>query len=85
MNGVTFNWKEDQSNKNNIGFIAQNVEKVLPELVKIDNDGIRSVSYMHMVAVLTEGIKEQQKIISNQQILIDSLKKDIEQIKNKIN
>ena len=40
---------------------------------------------MHMVAVLTEGIKEQQKIISNQQILIDSLKKDIEQIKNKIN
>ena len=38
-----------------------------------------------MVAVLTEGIKEQQKIISNQQILIDSLKKDIEQIKNKIN
>jgi hypothetical protein len=39
--------------------IAQEVEKVLPELV-VENDGVKSVSYGNIVGVLIEAIKEQQ-------------------------
>lgn len=50
--------------KHQIGVIAQEVEKVLPELVK---DGeVKSVNYANMVAVLIEAIKEQQAIIEKQ-------------------
>ena len=47
-----------------IGVIAQEVEKVLPELVKESADGIKSVAYQNMVAVLIEAIKEQQEQIN---------------------
>jgi hypothetical protein len=43
--------------------IAQEVEKVLPELV-VESDGVKSVSYGNIVGVLIEAIKEQQKEIN---------------------
>ena len=61
---------------NQIGFIAQNVESVFPELVLTDNNDIKSVNYSQMTAVLLEAIKDQNKIISQ-------LRDDIELLKNK--
>jgi hypothetical protein len=57
LEGVRFDWIDNDSPS--IGVIAQEVEKVLPELVE-DTDGVKSVSYGNIVAVLIEAIKEQQ-------------------------
>jgi len=64
LQGVNFTWRSDDSHIRDIGFLAQDVQKVFPELVVRDqNDGLLSVKYMNMTAVLTEAIKEQQKEI----------------------
>jgi hypothetical protein len=56
-----------------IGVIAQEVEKVLPELVNEGPDGIKSVAYQNMVAVLIEAIKEQQEQINELKARLDNL------------
>ena len=55
MRGVRYDWKE--SGKSSIGLIAQEVEEILPELVN-EQDGIKSVQYANIVAVLIEAVKE---------------------------
>jgi hypothetical protein len=61
LKGVSFNWKSND--KADIGLIAQDVETVFPQLVSTDSKGIKSVEYGNLVAVLIEGMKEQQKQI----------------------
>ena len=56
MRGVTFD-REGQSDRK-AGVIAQEVEAVLPEVVKTDELGYKSVCYGNMVSVLIEAIKE---------------------------
>ncbi|MDZ7832992.1 MAG: tail fiber domain-containing protein [Desulfobacterales bacterium] len=62
--GVSFDWKTEEysgmgfSNKRQIGLIAQEVEKVVPELVKTGADGYKSLSYAKLTAVLVEAVKE---------------------------
>lgn len=46
-----------------IGLIAQDVETVLPELVRADEDGYKHISYQHFTAVLVEAIKEQDAAV----------------------
>lgn len=66
INGVTFDWKESKSTS--AGIIAQDVEKVFPELV---SDGIyKTVNYNGLIGVLVESIKE--------------LKQEVEFLKNKL-
>jgi len=57
LEGVRFDWIDNDTPS--IGVIAQEVEKVLPELVE-ETDGVKSVSYGNIVGVLIEAIKEQQ-------------------------
>ncbi len=80
LRGVSFDWKK--SGERNVGFIAQDVEKVIPELVSTGADGFKSVRYGNLVAVLTEAIKEQQLQIEKQQKEIDELKNEFERLKN---
>ena len=57
LRGVRFTWKE--TGVETVGLIAQEVEKVLPELIGTNADtGLKSVSYANMVAVLIEAVKE---------------------------
>lgn len=78
INGVTYDFRvEEFPNRNfpeskQLGFIAQNVEMVLPEVVKTNNDGFKAVDYAKITALLNEAIKEQQAQISNQEVLIQS-------------
>jgi hypothetical protein len=58
LRGVSFDWLESGSSE--IGVIAQEVEAVLPDVVSTNDEGIKSVKYGNMVAVLIEAIKEQQ-------------------------
>lgn len=62
LEGVSFNWKN--SGGAELGLIAQDVEKVLPELVVTNpTTGLKSVKYGNIVPVLIQAIKEQQKEI----------------------
>ena len=70
-----------------IGFSAQEVEKLFPEVVLTDANGYKSVDYGRLTPVLVEAIKELQKQIdtllihdSEQKIQIDELKKLVEQM-----
>ena len=60
LEGVSFNWKN--GGKQSIGLIAQDVEKILPEVVNTDN-GLKYIDYGKLTALLIEAIKEQQKEI----------------------
>ncbi len=64
IRGVTFNRNDIEDNPRQAGVIAQEVEKVLPEVVSEDKDGIKSVAYGNMVSLLIEAIKEQQEQIN---------------------
>jgi hypothetical protein len=71
LEGISFNWKE--SGDESIGLIAQDVEKVFPELVS-GEEGSKAVEYGNLVAVLIEAVKEQDKKIDSLQKQIDELK-----------
>ena len=62
LEGVTFDWiqKEDQilDIKEDIGFIAQDVQKVVPELVRENEDGMLSMRHQGVAPILLEAIKE---------------------------
>ncbi|MEA2107682.1 MAG: hypothetical protein U9P82_13380 [Bacteroidota bacterium] len=51
-------------NKQQIGLNAQDVEKVLPQLVSTDSNGYKSIDYLKLTPVLVEAIKEQQQKIN---------------------
>ena len=63
VNGVEFNWK-DNGNKS-AGFIAQELEKVLPHLVGTGPDGTKTVNYLGIIAYLVETVKELGKQIKH--------------------
>ena len=63
----------DSGAKNNIGFIAQELELEFPELVIVKEDGTKSVKYQNAVAVLFEAVKEQQKLIEDLKDLVNKL------------
>ena len=82
LQGVTFDWKEKakdldkegnpidlQQWKHDIGFIAQDVQKVIPELIRENDNGMLSMRHQGIAPILLEAIKE--------------LKAEIEELKNK--
>lgn len=61
LEGVSFYWQDKNIDpEKQIGLIAQQVEKVYPELVKHDEKGVKSVNYSHLVAPLIEAFKTMQ-------------------------
>jgi hypothetical protein len=69
IKGVTYSWKTDEykergfSEGTHYGVIGQEIEKVLPDVVKESPNGEKSVSYTEIIPVLIEAVKEQQKVI----------------------
>ena len=63
----------DSGSKDNIGFIAQELEVAFPELVVTNEDGTKAVKYQNAVAVMFEAIKEQQKQIDELKELVTKL------------
>ncbi len=80
MKGVNYHWKTEEYRDRNFpegrhyGVIAQDIEKVLPEIV-METNGEKAVAYTEIIPVLIEAMKEQQKLIEKQQTEIDELKK----------
>jgi len=83
LRGVTYDFRtEEFANKNfpeynQLGFIAQEVEAVIPQVVRTDNEGYKAVDYAKITALLTQAIKEQQDIIDAQKAKIASHEKSI--------
>jgi hypothetical protein len=72
LRGVDFNWKEKFEGKRDVGFIAQEVQEIIPELVKeVDSLGENvgdthlTVDYAKVVPILVESIRELKKEIDD--------------------
>lgn len=82
LQGVKYNWRTGSFPDMNfpqgqqIGVIAQEVEKVVPEVVQTEPDGYKSVSYEKLVPVLIEAIKDQQKEIEELKAALSKMTKD---------
>jgi hypothetical protein len=79
LRGVSFDWRKNEfkevnfSSGRQVGLIAQEVETVLPELVKTDRNGHRALAYSSVIPILVEGMKEQQAQIVAQRKRIEEL------------
>jgi hypothetical protein len=81
ISGNTYDWKAENKIEhgyegNDVGVIAQEIEAVLPQLVQTRESGYKAVKYDKLVALLIEGIKEQQTQIHSLTIEIENLKKN---------
>jgi hypothetical protein len=71
LRGVRFDWKD--SGKPSVGLIAEEVDKVIPEVVAHDEKAATGLNYDSLVGVLVEAVKEQEKTIQAQQRAIQEL------------
>lgn len=67
-----------------IGLIAQEVEQIVPEVVKTMPDSTKAIAYTDLIALLIEGIKEQQIQIETLQNLVYSQEQDLIKIKDDV-
>jgi hypothetical protein len=76
LRGVSYDWKAD--GKHDIGLIAEEVGKVIPEVVAYDENGqdATAVDYAKLVPVLIEGMKEQQQLLEEKDAEITALKQE---------
>ncbi len=84
VQGVTYQLKSEHSTPaphRHIGFIAQDLEKVLPELVMTDANGMKSVNYGGMSAVLVEAMK---KLKADSDSRIQALEKENQDLKKRL-
>ena len=71
LQAVTYNWNDLYKGRNPLsystttqyGFIAQDVQKILPDLIMTDKDGYLSIKYTSLIPILAEGIIELQNQI----------------------
>jgi hypothetical protein len=77
IRGITYD-RIDSNDGRRAGVVAQEVEAVLPEVVRESKDGIKSVDYGNMVGLLIEALKEADE-------KIEHLTKRIEEIENGYN
>jgi len=68
---VTFIWKSNS--KPGVGFIAQEVEEVIPELVNTNDDGTKGIYSLEMIPYLVKALQEQQIVIEQLKIRIQHL------------
>ena len=88
---ITFNWNKivnpelKLDDRNHLGFIAQEVEAVLPQVVSTADDAMKtkSVAYSDIVPVLTKAIQEQQTEITDLKKQVEKLTKLIETLQTK--
>lgn len=86
LNGYSYFWKKDEypdrgfSEERSIGFIAQEVEGIFPEIVVTDALGYKSINYSLLVAVLTEGVKETLALVRSQRDEIAVLSSKIDDL-----
>lgn len=78
LSGYRYNWKDEELDPTTqIGFIAQELEKLYPELVRTNDKGLKAVNYIGLIPIVVTAIKEQQQ-------QIEDLKKEVAELKSSI-
>lgn len=86
LEGVRFDWKADEAARRggraaDLGFVAEDVEKIFPELVYRDESGqVIGMDYSRLSAVAVQAIKQQQALIRSQRAEIDELKARLDRL-----
>jgi len=79
LRGVLFNWntedfpEESFEEGDQIGFIAQEVENVIPEMVDTDSKGFKHLQYDNLIPILVEAVKDQQQVIEDLVLRVEEL------------
>lgn len=90
IRGTSFEFRQDEfkdyqfAHGLQFGFIAQELEDVLPEVVNTDSNGYKAINYSEIIPVLTEAVKEQQKTIEKLEAENNLLKKENKQINTRL-
>lgn len=60
LQGIRYNWDAEHGGKRDFGFVAEDVAKVVPELVTMEPDGVnaKGMDYSHLTALTVEAIKQ---------------------------
>jgi len=95
LHGVKYLWRSEEysnrrifNNKIQMGLIAQDVEKVLPDVVSTDSDGLKSIGYTQLIPLLLEAIKalssnsKRNDLVKNQSIRI--LRDDVDRLQYQV-
>ncbi|MFT5079076.1 MAG: hypothetical protein ACI917_001596, partial [Patiriisocius sp.] len=77
IDGKSYTMKKDGKQK--IGVLAQDIQKVFPELVSEDSNEMLAVNYQGLVPVLINALKEQDDKISRLEVLVEKLMSDKKQ------
>ncbi|MGZ3774292.1 MAG: tail fiber domain-containing protein [Pseudobdellovibrionaceae bacterium] len=88
LQGVTYYFKDKKkyTKQRQIGLIAQDVEKVYPEVVSTDSEtGIKSINYGFLVSPLIEAVKKLYSDLTNHTKELDELKKKMAALEEKNN
>lgn len=91
LNAVTYEFKSEEFKENNfpktgqIGFIAQELNEVIPEAVIQDSKGYYFVDYTKVIPVLTKAIQEQQTVIDEKSKKTEELESRILVLEGTIN
>ncbi|MBU9386643.1 tail fiber domain-containing protein [Burkholderia multivorans] len=64
--GVTFTRRRSKDKTRHMGFIAQDVEPIVPEVVRTDEKGMKSIAYANLTALLAEALKEVEAEVKNE-------------------
>ncbi len=82
LNPVTYTWKSNGAS--GIGFIAQEVEEVIPQLVNTNEDGTKGIYSLEMIPFLVKAIQELESKMNRQCEMIDQLQETIRLQNSKI-
>jgi Chaperone of endosialidase len=91
LQGTTYTYRQAEfparnfSGGNQYGFIAQDVEKVMPEAAFENSDGYYVMNYTMLIPVLTEAIKEQDAVTTQQQARIVALEQEVAELRSQFN
>jgi transaldolase len=82
LNPVTFNWIDPtQPTSTQLGFIAQQVQKLVPEIVTTNpSTTMKAVDYARVTPLLVGAIQQQQTQIDAQNSKIDDQQKEIDEL-----
>ena len=91
LQGTTYNMRIEEfperafGEGRQYGFIAQELEKVIPELTGVNTDGYYAVNYIALIPVLTEAIKEQDKTNQEQDKTVTELRNELAELRSQLN
>lgn len=85
LKAVTYQWKNKEANgyKTNYGLLAQDLEKVYPDMVFRSDTGGLGIYYIELIPVMLEAMQEQQAIIEKQEKQLLDIEQRLAQLEKK--